>query len=258
MRPAKTVRNLRDHARVLLGRKVKPGALLSRRTIAQAYLRGEGIEIGALHYPLPVPAGVRVRYVDWKDVPGLHDHLPEMRGKRLVPVDIVDDGERLATVGDATQDFLIANHFVEHCEDPIGALGNFVRVLRPGGILFLTIPDKRFTFDRDRPVTTLEHLQADARDGGAGSRRQHYEEHARALDRLTDEGRVAARVEELMRDRLRTHFHVWTQSEILELVVWLQRRSPLDLEVFFKHGIEVLLVLRKPDPAAGNGGAARA
>jgi SAM-dependent methyltransferase len=248
MRPAKAVRNVRDSARVLLGRPVKPGALLSRRTLAQAYLRGTGIEIGALHYPLPVPVGVTVRYVDWKDVPGLHEHFPEMQGKRLVQVDIVDDGETLATVGDATQDFLIANHFVEHCEDPIGALRNFLRVLKPGGILFLTIPDKRFTFDRERPVTTLDHLHADARDGGEGSRRSHYEEHARALDHLTDEAQVAARVDELMRDRLRTHFHVWTQTEILELVVWLQRQMPLDLEVFFKHGIEVLLVLRKPAP----------
>lgn len=253
MRPVKTVRSVRDHARILLGRPVKPGAVLSRKSLAQAYLRGAGIEIGALHYPLPVPAGVRVRYVDWKDVPGLHATFPEMQGKRLVSVDIVDDGETLATVGDATQDFLIANHFVEHCEDPLGAIGNFLRVLKPGGTLFLTIPDKRFTFDRERPVTTLQHLESDAQDGGAGSRRQHYEEHARALDHLTDAARVAARVEELLRERLRTHFHVWTQTEILELVVWLQRRHPLDLEVFFKHGIEVVLVLRKNDPAAGNG-----
>ena len=253
MRPVKAVRSVRDHARILLGRPVKPGAVLSRKSLAQAYLRGEGIEIGALHYPLPMPAGVRVRYVDWKDVPGLHEMFPEMQGQRLVSVDIVDDGETLATVGDATQDFLIANHFVEHCEDPLGAIGNFLRVLRPGGTLFLTIPDKRYTFDRERPVTTMDHLEADARDGGAGSRRRHYEEHARALDRLTDETRVAARVEELLRERLRTHFHVWTQTEILELVVWLQRRHPLDLEVFFKHGIEVVLVLRKFDPASGNG-----
>lgn len=255
MRPVKAVRSVRDHARVLFGRPVKPRAILSRGSLAQAYLRGEGIEIGALHYPLPLPAGVKVRYVDWKDVPGLHEMFPEMQGKRLAKVDIVDDGEALATVGDGTQDFLIANHFVEHCEDPIGALRNFLRVLKPEGTLFLTIPDKRFTFDRDRPVTPIEHLQADARDGGAASRHRHYEEHARALDRLTDDARVAARVEELMRERLRTHFHVWTQTEILELVVWLQRQAPLDLEVFVKQGIEMILVLRKLAPAAGNGGA---
>jgi predicted SAM-dependent methyltransferase len=56
-------------------------------------------------------------------------------------VDVVDDDERVSTIGDATQDLVIANHFLEHYEDPLGALGIMIRVLRPGGVLYLAVPD---------------------------------------------------------------------------------------------------------------------
>src|SRR5690349_3408731 len=130
----------------------------SRETVAEAYLRGEGIEIGALHMPLRVPEAARVKYVDRMDVEGLRTHYPELGDQEIVNVDIIADGERLESVSDATQDFVIANHFIEHCQDPIGALLNMFRVLKPGGVLYLAIPDKRCSFDVDRPVTTLDHL----------------------------------------------------------------------------------------------------
>ena len=168
-----------------LRRSVDP-ARRRRQEIAGRYLRGSGIEIGALHNPLDVPRSVRVRYVDHLPVDQLRDHYPELAGEKLVDVEIVDDGERLATISDASQDFVIANHFLEHCEDPLGALGNMIRVLRPGGILYLAVPDKRYTFDVDRPVTSTDHLLRDHREGPEGSRRGHYEEWARLVDKAEE------------------------------------------------------------------------
>jgi SAM-dependent methyltransferase len=135
-------------------RRLVAGRLVpfNRDAIAARFLRGDGLEIGALHNPLPVPSGARVRYVDRMPVSELERQYPELRGKALVPVDVIDDGERLASVPDASVDFVIANHFLEHCQDPIGALGTMFRAVRPGGIVYLAIPDKRFTFDVDRDV----------------------------------------------------------------------------------------------------------
>ena len=39
-------------------------------------------------------------------------------------VDVVDDAQTLATFPDESVDFVIANHVLEHLEDPIGALEN--------------------------------------------------------------------------------------------------------------------------------------
>jgi SAM-dependent methyltransferase len=216
-----------------------------RDRLASAYLRGMGIEIGALFNPLPVPAGAKVRYVDRMPVSGLREQYPNLRDRRLVPVDVVDDGERLITIGDATQDFVIANHFLEHCQDPIGALETFFRVLRPGGVLYMAVPDKRFTFDRDRPVTPLAHLDRDHAEGPACSRRAHFEEYVALVHRPASADEARAQVEDLMGRDYSIHFHVWTQKELLELFLALKDRLRFDFEAAHKNDHEFVLVLRK-------------
>ena len=112
---------------------VHRGPRVDREVLASVYLRGSGIEIGALQGPLRVPRAVKVRYVDRMTVADLRKQYPELKYHKLVDVDIIDDGESLSTIGDASQDFVIAIHFLEHCENPIKAVSNFVRVVREGG-----------------------------------------------------------------------------------------------------------------------------
>jgi SAM-dependent methyltransferase len=170
-----------------------------------------------------------------------------------VPVDIVDDGERLTTIADASQDFVVANHFLEHCQDPIGTLLTFLRVLRPGGVLFLAVPDKRFTFDRDRPVTPLAHLVRDHEQGPEWSRRGHFEEWARLVNKVPEE-RLQRRVEHLIATDRSIHYHVCTPTELLDLLVWLgrERALPIDVELFTRRGDEMIVVLRKRGGAASD------
>ena len=191
-----------------------------------------------------MPKSARVRYVDHLAVDELRAHYPELAGETLVDVDVVDDGERLSTIADATQDFVIANHFLEHCEDPLGALGNMIRVLRPGGAVYLAVPDKRFTFDADRPVTPTDHLIRDHREGPERSRRDHYVEWARLVDKV-DEPEAHATL--LLERGYSIHFHAWTQSELVELIQAAGRELELDfdIELMLKNGAEVIFVLRK-------------
>src|SRR6185436_2198523 len=122
----------------------------TRTAIAAVFLRGDGIEIGALHQPLPVPALARVKYVDRMTAVELRRQYEELAGQPLVETDIIDNGEQLTTIGDRTQDFVIANHFLEHCQNPVQTFHNLFRVLKAGGVVYLAVPDKRFTFDVDR------------------------------------------------------------------------------------------------------------
>jgi SAM-dependent methyltransferase len=64
-------------------------------------------------------------------------------------------------VPDNSYDFLLSSHCLEHVANPLAALREWRRVVRPGGALVLILPDPRRTFDHRRPVTTLAHLQAD-------------------------------------------------------------------------------------------------
>lgn len=240
------IQTLKKIIRRLVGRGGEdPAAVRSR--VARRYLRGEGIEIGALHHPLPLPRGASVRYVDRMDVAGLREHYPELCDAPLVPVDVIDDGERLARFADGSLDFVIANHFLEHCEDPLGALGHFLRVLRTGGRVYLAVPDMRRTFDAEREPTSFEHLLRDHRQGPECSRRGHYEEWIRVVHHVEDDAWAENRIRHYMDMAYSIHFHAWTLDGLLEML----RRAkdevglPLAVEHAQSNGEESLIILRR-------------
>lgn len=221
---------------------------LGRTDVVERHVRGEGLEIGALQDPMPLPRGARARYVDLLPTAELRALYPRKAARHLVEVDVVCDGQTLAPVADGSQDFVVSNHFLEHCEDPIGALSNMLRVVRPGGVVYLSIPDKRKIFDRHRPATTLAHLLDDHRNGPERSRRQHYVEVVQYAEQQRDVDAMAARVEELMAQRFPIHFHSWTPREFLELLLALPGEVGLCFELleFRSNEKEMVVVLQKP------------
>lgn len=224
-----------------------------RRRLAWQYLRGSGLELGALHRPLPTPRSTSVRYVDRLDVGALREHYPELRFFDVVQPDIVDDGERLASVPDESVDFVIGNHFIEHCEDPVATLKALLRVLRVRGVIYMAVPDGRFTFDRDRPLTSLAHLEKDHTEGPDGSRRRHYEEWAALVDRVPAAD-VAQRATDLQARRYSIHYHVWSPTAFMEFLALCRSRFhlPLDLEAVEPNGSqEFIVVMRRSETAPG-------
>ena len=221
-----------------------------RRLLAGEYLKGEGLEIGALHAPLPLPAAARRRFVDRMTVAQLREQYPELADANLVEVDIVDDGERLGSIAARSQDFVIANHLLEHCQDPIGTIANMMRVLRPGGVIYMAVPDKIYTFDKDRPVTPLAHLERDHREGPQWSRRGHFEEWARLVNKAGDEAAVAAQADRLMAIDYSIHYHVWTRAEMLQMVAAVSKHLRFAVRESVTNGEEVIFILQKAGGAA--------
>jgi predicted SAM-dependent methyltransferase len=221
-----------------------------RRDIAFQYLKGEGIEVGALHAPLQVPDGVKVYYVDRMSVSDLRKQYPELGGLNLVEADIVDNGETLSSIADNSWDFAIANHMIEHCQNPIGALENFLRVIKPGGLVYLGVPDKRYTFDIDRPLTSLDHLIRDYKEGPEWSKLGHYDEYVRLVDKFPEE-QVAGRMQHLLDIDYSIHFHVWTAETFPQLLAYCQEKLSHRFEIEHLHENfgELIVILRKmPEP----------
>ncbi len=226
-----------------------------RAQLAAPYLRGQGIEIGALNAPLTVPKSAQVRYVDVMTAEEALGFYTAEDGSPIssigeaptsyAPVDIVDNGETLATFTESSQNFIIANHFIEHCQDPIGTILRHFQVLRPGGILYMAVPDKRYTFDLPRPVTTLAHHLRDYEEGPGWSRREHYEEYFRLV-----EGRDGEDLEKVVAEQMalpggHTHYHVWTQREFLALLLHIRSLVGFDILAALSHANEFVCVLRK-------------
>jgi SAM-dependent methyltransferase len=250
---------------VRLGRKAlqrfDPPQLRLREILGKTYLRGEGAEIGALHIPVKVSKGVQVRYIDEKSNDALRQEYPWTKDWSLVPLDIIDDGERLKSLGNNSQDFIIANHLLEHMENPIEALRRYLEVIKSGGILYHAVPDKRFGFDSERPLTTIEHIIRDFQEGPAWSREDHFREFAKLViegkvfrppDRnLSQRPCVASDVEaeakRLMQLDYSIHFHVWTHQTFLELLMKLRTLLPFSIEayVFNSSLSESIAILRK-------------
>jgi SAM-dependent methyltransferase len=242
-----------------------PVYLNARAEFAARYLAGDGLEIGGLHQPLATPPQARVSYVDRMRTDELRREYAELADWDLVEVGVVDDGERLETIAPESQDFIIANHFLEHCQNPIGTIETHLGKLKPGGVLFYAVPDKRYTFDFRRPVTPLEHMVADYEKGPEHSRRGHYEEWCRLVfhepssgdpEQAHSEEWVAAQTQHLEEIDYSIHFHVWTQAEFLQLILACRERfdDAFDIEAGGRQGIEYIVVLRKrgplPAPAA--------
>jgi SAM-dependent methyltransferase len=207
-------------------------------------LRGDGIEIGALHGTLPVPRGTRVRYVDRLTVPELRAQYPELADRPLVEPDVVDDGETLGSFDDASLDFIAASHFIEHCQNPIGTIRHHLRKLRARGVIFLVVPDKRATFDAQRALTPIGHLVRDDREGPSWSRWTHYREWVTEAQSLT-EG-VNETIARLEAQNYSIHFHVWTPTTFLELLRHCRENGmPFELQAFECSDEEFVVVLRK-------------
>jgi predicted SAM-dependent methyltransferase len=219
-----------------------------RLDLSHKFIRGEGIEIGALHGPLPyAKSQAMVKYVDRMSVEDLYKHYPELKPHPLVPVDIIDNAEKLLTIADGSQDFIIANHLLEHCQDPIGTLMVFERKLKPGGILYLAIPDKRETFDKCREITTLQHLINDHEQGPCWSKRQHFEEWVSIWIKDRNSMEFKNQVDELYNMDYSIHYHVWTEREFLELILYsIQKNTPhFNIRAFQHNGEEFITVLQK-------------
>jgi SAM-dependent methyltransferase len=225
---------------------------LDRPGVSASYIKGEGIEIGGLNYPLVVRDGVKVKYVDRIPAEEQFDILSELKGQKLVPVDIVDDGETLATIADGSQDFVIANHFIEHTQNVVLTIQNMLRVLRRDGVIFMAIPDKRQTFDHLRAITTTDHLIRDYELGPAQSEHGHYFDFVKYTDHGLgkSDSEIEKVIEELKAKNWSIHFHVWDHQAMIDMFCMMKKHFGFAFEIEVARaaqsgGHESIFVLRK-------------
>lgn len=192
----------------------------ARRRRYSRFLVGRGLEIGALGNPMPLPNATEVLFSDVLRPEQIDAMYPGSRHP-----DILSDSERFDGVPTGEFDFVVANHVLEHVTDPIGALVEWHRILKSDGLLLISLPDKRYTFDHRRKRTPLAHLEEDHHSTLDPQLRNdgHLLEWAEHVERLQP---GSAAFEEWVADQRRrgfaVHNHVWVLQDLLALLAHLR------------------------------------
>ncbi len=76
------------------------------------------------------------------DLLALYAELFPLITKVILYDEAQGNAQLLDNVEDDSFDFLYASHCLEHLDDPYEALGNWIRVVRPGGHLIINVPDE--------------------------------------------------------------------------------------------------------------------
>lgn len=120
-----------------------------------------GLEVGPLDRPLISKHEADVEYVDYFDEETLAVKVaknPNRDPSKIVALDHVLNGSPISKAVNGQYDYLYCSHVMEHLPDLLGWLADLDDVLVPNGRIVATIPDKRFCFDIDRPITTVGAL----------------------------------------------------------------------------------------------------
>jgi SAM-dependent methyltransferase len=151
-------------------------ALLADLDIANS----RGLEIGPLTAAVVSKKEGRVEYVDHLSTEELRKKYANETSIDVADIPVIDhvleDGQLPRHLIGSNYDYIVASHVFEHLPNPLGWLRDCASILRSGGCLGLVVPDKRFTFDLIRPLTTLaELIESDLLDQRKPQPRQIYE-----------------------------------------------------------------------------------
>ena len=225
-----------------------------RNKLTKKYLRGDGLEIGAYNNPAALK-NAKVKYVDRVPDAGLEAGFKTMnsieRIRDPVYIDILDDGEQLLTIPSHEQyDFIVANHFLEHCEDPTGTIKCHLSKIRRGGILFYAIPDMRYTFDKEREITSLNHFINDYKKGKGYLKREHVidfvSKKTQKNGRKLNDGKIEIRVNEILEINRPIHYHTWTFESLKNFALYLfNNMRAFSTYIVIRNRAENVLVIWK-------------
>lgn len=121
---------------------------------------GLGLEIGPSFNPiLSKRDGYNVEILDHLSAEELVEKYKNAPGVDVSNIEVVDYVSTGASIFDAIGieqrfDYILASHVIEHTVDFVGFCKDCERLLKPDGVLVLAVPDKRFSFDVLRPLTS--------------------------------------------------------------------------------------------------------
>jgi len=152
------------------------------------------VEIGAFKTPIP---GIEPVYVD---------RFEEYAGEPTL-ADYYGDACDLPFYDSSVQ-YVATSHVLEHVANPLAAISEWFRVIKHGGHIYMVVPDRRKTFDHPRPLTDVEHMLSDYRDGVSQSDGAHVDDFVYGIDWNMYSPSTDSSQKESTRDELAARYHL--------------------------------------------------
>ncbi len=134
----------------------------------------------------------------------------------------ISEATNLSKIKNNNYDFLLSCHSLEHIANPIKALFEWKRILKPKGKLVIVLPFKATTFDNARPFTRFDHLIADYKNNVDETDTTHFEEIINLHDgskELDYKGQDELSERLAKNEKIRcAHHHVFDEKTVVEML----------------------------------------
>ncbi len=255
----------KDAAQLTLVAKLRRGHFLK-----YINLSGRGLEIGPYGQPTVLKSEADIAYLDWETREELAAKCQDPEERRRIPeTDYVVTSNKYSSFAPGTFSYIIANHVLEHVPNLIEWLSELAGMLSPDGILCLALPDRKYTFDKFRPATTLSHILSDFYEHTERISSDHFLEAEVYYDlgflgqpMIVSNRLDRARLESMLEQgaHIGYHCHVFQSETVLETIfrpLFWMRYADFEILDFvpatLECGGEMLLVLKKIHQAADRG-----
>ena len=246
---------IKNHLRKILSirLRVKLGLALRHRAKGYAHLNGFGLEIGALHNPAQLKNSCTVEYADAINKSEAMHIFPEINPKDLVDVQYIIELDKtgLIALKNTHYDFVIMNHVIEHVANPIDVLAELFRVVKKGGYVVISAPDKNYTFDRTRKLTTFAHLYDEYINQVKFVSDDHYHDFVKNCITHIDQTNFQEVQKQIQKARSRReHAHVWDSNTFEQFFSQSLETLGLDANLEYcstalENGAEIFMVYKK-------------
>lgn len=210
-------------------------------------LHGLGIEIGALDKPFDLDATtLRLDYRSRGELEKQYKNDASV-GK-IADVHLIGRGDQLGFVASSAFDFICHSHVFEHLCNPGRGLEEWLRVLKPGGRVYMIVPDMRHCFDKERALTSIRHLLDDYHRNESTIAREHYADYivnTNGVEGVNRPDTSDEYIDRCFKAQGSLHVHTFTDQSLLEFLEAMRAILPFDIVHHEAQGLNLHVALQK-------------
>lgn len=216
---------------------------------------GHGVEVGALSRPAILPYSKSIKFADIEDPINSKLNLESLgyfgyHGDKFVKIDyhiLKDNFPFYKLLEDSKLDFVFSSHSLEHAPNPIASLLDYLRVVKPGGVIHTVIPNKSKTYDMNRKTTESALLIRKFKEGNFTFEKSEIIDAISSSQNAVYSGWSVDRIsrEHIINSGLH-HVYIYDIQNIIEIINFVISISPTQLVYFDSNdSINLTFTLKK-------------